>query len=160
MSKKAKQALIPLNTMVLAAQRAGPGVLRRKIFADIITEHGGLGAMIYREFRRVIEPYEARSYMYEALDDVMIHWQPELRKASTELRYRVMCRIRKHQQGHMYVGGVRIPVGQLKKIFRCDIDELTEQKLYDMYEESECDSKALEEPKYDWDAIKRQTAGC
>lgn len=116
--------------------------------------------MIYRDFSHIIEPYEAKSYMFEALDDLMTMWDPAVRKASTELRYRVMCRIRKWQQSHMYVGGVRIPPGQLKRLSRCEIDDVTEQKLYEMYEELECDSEALEDDYYDWDAIKRQTAGC
>lgn len=159
MSKNPKHTLIPLNTMVLAAKAAGPGELRRKIFNEIIDEHGGLGAMIYREFSHILEPYESKSYLYEALEDLMTTWDPALRKASTELRYRVMCRIRKWQQGHVYVGGVRIPPSQLKRLSSCEIDEVTEQKLHEMYEELECDSKALEE-EYDWTAIKRQTGCC
>ena len=159
MNKKPKRTLIPLNNMVLAAKAATDADIRRKIFSEIIAEHGGLGAMIYREFSHIIEPYEAKSYMFEALEDLMTTWDPALRKASTELRYRVMCRIRKWQQGHVYVGGVRIPPSQLKRLSSCEIDEVTEQKLYEMYEELECDSKALEE-EYDWTAIKRQTGCC
>ena len=42
-------------------------------------------------------------------------------------------------------GGVRVPVGQLSKLTSCDLSDIDENKLYDMYNELECDSDALED---------------
>jgi len=144
MAKRPKPYQTPLDIMMVSAINAGPGNARRNIFCEIIKEHGGLGALIYKEFGHLIQPYEVKSYMYESLDDVVEHWKPELRKASTELRYRVMCRIRKMQQHQTYVGSVRIPYCRLAKTSKCGIDDVNEGKLRELYDELECDSNTLE----------------
>lgn len=86
-----------------AAQRTRERIMRM---------HGGLGALMYRQFGRDLEPYEISSWMWEALPLAIEAWANgagPTRAPSTEWRYQTMIMYRTYQKAHTYMDAVRVP---------------------------------------------------
>lgn len=94
----------------LAAKQESDDLQRTK--ERIMRIHGGLGAMMYKQFGSTLLPNEICGWMWEALPLAIEAWTSGAgsdRAPTTEWRYQTMCLFRSHQKQHIYLDAVKVP---------------------------------------------------